>query len=297
MVLKILAVFFISLLIPLDSGAAPELKPLAGLIVDKKTNTLHLVNFADRTFSILKSYHTTLGLVPGDKEKEGDKKTPEGIYFFEEVRRPPNLLKKFGKMALTMNYPNAWDRLMKRTGSGIWVHATDEPERLLKNFDSQGCVVIKDEEIEDLFPKITYRTSPTIVYEDFEKNKELMSPERVAKLEGMVSDWARSWSEKNLEAYISHYHPSFSNDGKNLKQWQAYKGQLNKAYAKIDVKLERLHVFAHPKYDVAIFNQVYESKHASGAVAKRTSGVKILYLAKDGETPKILSEEFRAAAL
>jgi murein L,D-transpeptidase YafK len=291
-----LGLFVTSLPLAWAQAKAPDTR-LNGLIVDKKSNSLLLVSFDQPTYTVLKTYHTTLGTIVGDKEKEGDKKTPEGIYFFEEVRRPPRLLKKFGRMALTMNYPNAWDRLMKHTGSGIWLHSTDEPKRLAKDFDSLGCVVVKDEEIAELYPQVRHRTSPIMVYDDFQKHKDLLKPERLARLETFVRSWAQDWSGKNLESYLDHYHESFTNNGKDLKQWKSYKRQLNQNYASISVQLSHIYIFAHPKYDVAMFNQIYESRLKNGAVAKRTSGVKILYLAKDSETPKILSEEFRDTEL
>lgn len=270
-----------------DSGFLPW------ILVDKKTNALKIMHSTDLKYAVVKTYRTTLGLVPGDKEREGDKKTPEGIYFFEEVLRPPAIAKKYGRMAITMNYPNAWDRFMKRTGSGIWLHATDEPQRMEKDLDSLGCVVVKDEEIEDIAASIRYRVSPIIVYEDFEAQKGLMSEERLASLKSRVEEWARSWAEKDLDRYMSFYHLNFSANGMNWNQWRNYKASLNKRYDQISVDINRLYVFAHPKYDVAIFNQVYTSRFKSGKVAHLSKGVKILYLAREGDTPKILSEEFR----
>lgn len=272
----------------------PSFAAIPGVIVDKKTNSLHLVSYEGRNFRILKTFHTTLGIVAGDKEFEGDKKTPEGIYFFEELRRPPNLEAKFGHMALTMNYPNAWDRYMKRTGSGIWFHATNEPARLARDLDSLGCVVVKNEEIEEIYPQLRYRVSPIAIYEDFTRDKAVLAPERLAAIEGVVEGWAAAWQGKDIEKYIGYYHPDFSSDGENLPAWRAHKANLNHRYAKIRVTVDHVQAFAHPKYDVAIFNQVYEARNAAGAVVKSSHGVKILYLAKskNGE-PRILSEQFR----
>lgn len=274
--------------------SAPALAAIPGVIVDKKTNSLHLVSYDGAAYKILKTYHTTLGLVAGDKEIEGDKKTPEGIYFFEEVRRPPNLEAKFGHLALTMNYPNAWDRYKKRTGSGIWFHATNEPSRLSRDLDSLGCVVVKDEEIAEIFPQLRYRVSPISIYEDFSRDKTVLAPERLAAIEEAVNGWAQAWSDKNLERYLGFYHPDFYSDGENLAAWRVHKGSLNHRYAKIRVTVSKEQAFAHPKYDVAIFNQVYEAFNPNGSVAKRARGVKILYLAKakDGSA-RILSEQYR----
>ena len=273
--------------------AQPAPFSTAGLIVDKKSNSLQLVDFTGVGYTVLKTYHATLGRVSGDKQQEGDKKTPEGVYFFEEIRRAPKLQKKFGRMALTMNYPNCWDRFMKRTGSGVWLHSTDEPDRLTKNFDSLGCVVVDDGELKELYSHIAYRTSPILIFDDFEGQKKVFNPERMRGLEAFVKSWAQDWSEKNLDGYVAHYHRSFTNNGKDIKQWRAYKGQLNHNYAKINVQVEHLIIVAHPKYDVAIFNQVYDAKLKNGTTVKHTSGVKILYMAGENGAPKILSEEFR----
>ena len=275
------------------ASEAGESEFLPWILVDKRTNALKIMHTTGLKYSVVKTFRTTLGLVPGDKEVEGDKKTPEGIYFFEEIRRPPALAKKYGRMAITMNYPNAWDRFMKRTGSGIWLHATDEPQRMEKDLDSLGCVVVGDEEIEDIAGSIRYRVSPIIIFADFEAQKDVMSEERLALLKARIQEWARSWAEKDLGRYISFYHPNFSSNGMNLKQWRRYKDSLNKRYDRIYVDISRLYVFAHPKYEVAIFNQVYESQFKNGKKAHSSKGVKILYLARDGEEPKILSEEFR----
>ncbi|RYZ94960.1 MAG: hypothetical protein EOP11_25645, partial [Proteobacteria bacterium] len=232
----------------LAANPAPLPVSIPGVIVDKKTNSLHLVTYQGSAYKIDKTYHTTLGLVAGDKEIEGDKKTPEGIYFFEEVRRPPNLEAKFGRMALTMNYPNAWDRYMKRTGSGIWFHATNEPSRLTRDLDSLGCVVVKDEELGEIFPQLRYRVSPISIYEDFARDKAVLAPERLAAIEQMVVDWAAAWESKDLDKYIGFYHPDFSSEGENLPAWRAHKGNLNRRYAKIIVTVSRVQAFAHPKY-------------------------------------------------
>lgn len=283
------------LLVPLHAIAAenPSDASLPGVIVDKKTNSLYLVEFTDIGVDVKKTFHTTLGLVPGDKFKEGDKKTPEGIYFFEETKRRPNLEKKFGAMALTMNYPNPWDKFQNRTGSGIWFHATDDPGRLVRNFDSLGCVVVKDEEITEIYPQLRTRVSPIVVFEDFARDKEIRSPQRIAELKHFVNTWANAWGGKDIDAYIGMYHSKFRSDGKNLSQWRAHKSQLNKQYDKIMVAVDHIQIFSHPKYDVAIFNQLYESHLANGATAKRAAGVKILYITRENNEPKILSEQIR----
>jgi murein L,D-transpeptidase YafK len=263
------------------------------LVVDKKTNTMQLIQLTDEGPKVIKTYRATLGLVAGDKEFEGDKKTPEGIYFFEEFRRPPTIEPKFGALALTLNFPNPYDRLIKHTGSGIWLHSTDDPTRLSRAFDSLGCVVISNNEITELAKTINYKTTPIAIYDDYEKSAPFQSAEHLASLKAFVNNWAKAWSSKDIEAYIADYHPDFSNDGKSLKQWRDHKSQLNRAYDRIEVGISHLTVLSHPKYDIAIFQQNYASKLKNGKIAKSTNGIKFLYLVKDKSGPKILAEEFR----
>jgi murein L,D-transpeptidase YafK len=127
-------------------AADPKFIPTA-ILVDKATNTLRLVHYVDGAYETIKTFHATVGQVKGDKENEGDLKTPEGIYTFKSLQTPPSLAAKFGDMAYSLDFPNTYDKLAGRTGSGIMLHATNEPDRLKKDYDSQGCVVVNNDEI------------------------------------------------------------------------------------------------------------------------------------------------------
>src|SRR5690606_30661250 len=98
------------------------------ILVDKATNSLELANLQDGEYVTLQKIHATLGKVRGDKEQEGDLKTPEGIYTFTQILKPPALPAKYGIMAFVVNYPNNYDRIAGRTGFGIMLHATNTPD-------------------------------------------------------------------------------------------------------------------------------------------------------------------------
>ncbi|MBI3535291.1 MAG: hypothetical protein HY072_07380, partial [Deltaproteobacteria bacterium] len=63
------------------------------------------MEYREDKFQVIKTFHTTLGKVQGDKKAEGDLKTPEGIYTFKSKLYPPQLKPKFGAIAFYMNYP------------------------------------------------------------------------------------------------------------------------------------------------------------------------------------------------
>ena len=278
------------LLLGAEFSLAMPVHPSTVVLVDKKTNQLLLGEYNNGDYKIVKTYHATLGQVKGDKEDENDLKTPEGIYTFTTILRPPKLQAKFGVMSLAMNFPNAFDSLAGRTGNGIMLHATNEPERLKKNYDSQGCVVVKNEEIVEIQPKIRLGLTPILIFSDL--TPEFLHPGTDSALKKFFDGWIHGWETKNINEYISHYHSDFSANGKHRDAWKAYKGNLNSRYATIEVHPEDVHFYRHPKYSMVTFTQNYRSKLKNGGWGHRSRGTKILYVAEEAGEPKIIAETF-----
>ncbi len=278
-----------------SSGAwAAEPAPLHLILVDKKTNTLNVARYQGEGYEILKTYRTTVGQVQGDKEEEGDLKTPEGIYFFTSKLLPPSIKAKFGVMAFYMNYPNGWDKIAGRTGDDIMLHATNEPERLTKDFDSEGCVVVKNEELREIEPYIRLNITPILVFSDLKP--ELMQPGKDTKLKELFAKWTGAWEGKRLDEYVGSYHSKFMAQGMDRSAWRAYKGGLNSRYETIEIGPENVRYFSHPKYSLIMFVQNYRSKLKGGkAMGHVSRGTKILIVAEDAGAPKIIEERFTQA--
>ncbi len=263
------------------------------ILVDKKTNNLYVVDYVDGAYKIIKTYHATLGQVKGDKEDEGDLKTPEGIYTFNAKKLPPSLAKKYGAMAFHIAYPNTYDAMAGRTGSDIMLHATDTPDRLQKNYDSLGCVVVNNNEITEIAPHIRLGLTPILIFSDLEtQNPEYMKPGQDEKLKAFFQSWIKDWESKSIDAYISHYHTDFSAQGMNKDKWRAYKANLNSRYSSISIGPEDVLYYRHPKYSMITFTQNYRSKLKGGGWGHRSRGTKILYIAEEAGTPKIVAETY-----
>jgi murein L,D-transpeptidase YafK len=260
------------------------------ILVDKKTNTLILSEYDNGEFKVIKKYHATLGQVVGDKEDEGDMKTPEGIYTFKSRRTPPSLQAKFGAMAFELNFPNTFDDLAGHKGSNVMLHATNEPDRLNKNYDSLGCVVVRNDEIQEIFPYVHLGLTPILIFPEL--TDAYMKPGQDEALKGFFQTWVKAWETKDLETYISQYHSDFSAQGKSRDQWKAYKAQLNRQYASIHVGPEDVLYYRHPKYSMITFTQNYQSKLKNGGWGHRSRGTKILYIAEEGGKPKIIAETY-----
>lgn len=265
------------------------------ILVDKKTNQLHLASYeADDSFKILKTYHATTGKVKGDKDQEGDLKTPEGVYQFNSKILPPKLAAKFGNMAFYMNFPNAYDEIAGATGSAIMLHATNEPDRLKSDFDSEGCVVVRNEDIQELQHSIRLGLTPILVFEEL--TPEYKDGRRNEKLHQFFDQWIQDWESRDVEKYMRHYHTDFASPirGKMFDrgEWKAYKGVLTQKYSKIQVNSSDPFFFRHPKYTMVMFTQDYISTLKNGGPGLVSRGTKILYIAEENGEPKIISENF-----
>lgn len=267
-----------------------EVKPTTAILVDKKTNQLHVAKYADGAYQFIKSYHATLGQVRGDKFSEGDLKTPEGIYTFKSKQTPPSLKPKFGKMAFSLNFPNSFDQIAGYTGSNIMLHATNEPERLKKNYDSEGCVVVNNDEISEISQSIHIGLTPILVFSEL--TDQYLKPGQDSELKAFFEKWIQSWESKKIDPYIDHYHSDFSANGMNRDQWKIFKNSLNERYLNIQIGPEDVHYYRHPKYSTITFTQNYRSTLKGGGWGHRSRGTKILYIAEEAGKPKIISETY-----
>lgn len=114
--------------------------------------------------AVLKSYEIDLGFAPtGDKQIEGDGKTPEGAYVID--RRNPN--SEF-HLSIGINYPNRRDiaeaRAMgKNPGGDIFIHGQGNPISRLGNDWTWGCIAVTNSEIEEIYAMVRDGT-PIAIY-------------------------------------------------------------------------------------------------------------------------------------
>ncbi len=172
------------------------------IIVEKSTQRLLVY---DHNYNLIETFRVTTGKKRGDKQREGDLKTPEGVYFFIDIIDGSNLPSRYGVMAIVTDYPNPFDRLKKKTGSGIWLHATDEPERIKRAFDSRGCVVVTNNDIVRLSQWIELMETPMIIVEkvDYIREKGLSSLRE--EVFGFLERWRSAMEEGKKGVFLSLY--------------------------------------------------------------------------------------------
>lgn len=104
---------------------------------------------------VLKSYKVGLGFQPvGDKEYEGDGRTPEGLYYID--RRNPN---STYHLSIGISYPNPDDVQVARAlgrspGGDIFIHGQAGQNRGRSADWTAGCIAVPDEDIEDIYAMV-----------------------------------------------------------------------------------------------------------------------------------------------
>lgn len=95
----------------------------------------------------------------GNKEFDGDRRTPEGIYHLDvKFERPDKFYKSF-----MISYPDSLDRIRAvkkglKPGGGVLIHGTS-PERVKSKDWTNGCIALKNYEMDSLFNHVVSGTA------------------------------------------------------------------------------------------------------------------------------------------
>lgn len=166
--------------------------------------------------------YMSIGAAGAGKMRAGDERTPLGIYLVTERMDTSRLHEKYGPMAFPLDYPNAWDRLMQRSGDGIWVHGVDRRGGLRPPLDTDGCLALPNESLAALEDFLQPNVTPVIIAEVL----ELASPAELAALRGelqaAVQAWATSLQRGDMHAFLALYDDGFRHWGMELEAWQAF---------------------------------------------------------------------------
>lgn len=136
-----------------ENDGLPPTELVDRILVVKSERKLYLLN-AGR---VVRTFDVSLGLVPqGPKRREGDFRTPEGVYYVEAKNARSDYF-----LALKISYPNADDRAHARTqgidpGGQIMIHGLPNvprypPSRYRGSDWTDGCIAVSNSDMVDLW--------------------------------------------------------------------------------------------------------------------------------------------------
>jgi murein L,D-transpeptidase YafK len=266
------------------------------ILVEKETHQLHIFE-NDQTYpKLIKTYNIATGKMKGDKADNGDHKTPEGIYTLQEFfskdelkRRHGDYAKIYGAGAFPMDYPNFMDQRARKTGGGIWLHSTDDDNRISKGLDSKGCVVVQNADLKDIGQYIELQHTPIIVVQDIAYLSRKTWERNRKDIHEAVQKWSTAWQTKDFDTYISAYDQDRFHD-KSKGNYNAYKNYKKAVFSRPDkptINFDFISIMANDQYAVVHLQQDYHSNVIND------TGKKTLYLMKNSNYDwKIVGELF-----
>ena len=256
--------------------------PEFAVLVDKSRQKVFVYKRAD-LYNPYRVYDCSTGENDGRKQKTNDRKTPEGIYYFIKSVDDRYLAPIYGTKALPLDYPNVIDKKDGRGGYGIWFHGTNKD---LVPKDTNGCIALKNSDIEELANIVSLFDTPVIIGQKIELFHEGDNEDQKRNITDIVESWRSSWGEKDIDKYMSFYSKKFKSGWKDWGKWKTYKKELAKKYSTIEVEVRDLNLFSHDGVILASFEQRYRTPGFDSL------GTKKLYLTQNSTEWKIIAETF-----
>jgi murein L,D-transpeptidase YafK len=200
------------------------------LFCNKLDKSLKVLKYKDGKINTIKTFTNLIVGKLGDKQKEGDLRTPIGNYKLINRLIPGNTF--YGPLAFVTSYPNLYDKVHKKDGYGIWIHG--KPLDGERGDLSKGCIVLDNNEILYLDKLINYKNSIL----EITQNPIFAKKEDIAKILATIYKWRDAWRNNDLNRYISFYDKNFKrSNGMNLEKFKEYKKRVFRSKRKQKVQI------------------------------------------------------------
>lgn len=258
------------------------------LVVDASRSRLYVYENRGGELKFVTDYYVSQGKLGVNKVKAGDQKTPVGVYYITSRLPGERLPDFYGSGALPINYPNEWDKVNGRSGSGIWLHGTPSDSYSRPPLSSDGCVVLTNPDLYRLSHAVEIGKTPVVISETVEfVNRTKWQHERnlAARL---VDNWRRDVESLVPARMLANYSRHFKSDrGEDLKTWFAKHQQSLTGVRELSISLKDTTFFLYPGRDdmiVGTFTQETTVGKARSTLRKRQ------YWAKESGQWKIVYE-------
>ncbi len=257
------------------------------IVVDTQKARLYLYQNENGRPRFVADYYISHGKLGADKTREGDKRTPTGVYHVTSSISPKKVGDFYGTGAFPINYPNEWDKRQGRNGHGIWLHGTPSDTFSRPPKASDGCVVLSNTDLDALAKNLQIGLTPVIISNSIEwLSFDDWQNERSA-LNKKIEEWRSDWESRDINRYLKHYSAKFRTSDQNLEKYAQQKRQVNAGKEWIKVKLNNTSMFRDPGKEelvVVTFEQDYQSNNLSNQMKKRQ------YWIREDGTWKIIFE-------
>lgn len=242
------------------------------LMVDSRRSRLYVFANEGGRPRYVADYYVTLGKNGIDKMREGDQKTPLGVYHVTANLPRSKLSDFYGAGAFPISYPNEWDRQRGRNGHGIWLHGVPSDVYSRAPRASDGCLVLANADLQSLAPMLQVGLTPVIIAEEIEWSDARSVEAERDSLAASLEQWRADWQSRDTERYLAHYSRHFSSGKQDYAAWAAHKRGVNAGKRWIEVGVANVAMFRYPRegdFVVVTFEQAYRSDSLKNTMRKR----------------------------
>ncbi|MET3116267.1 murein L,D-transpeptidase YafK [Undibacterium sp. GrIS 1.8] len=248
------------------------------LLVDAKKSRLYLYENEHGQLKFLTDFYVSQGKFGINKSKEGDQKTPIGVYYITSHLSGSKLPDFYGPGALPINYPNEWDKINGRSGSGIWLHGVPSENFSRPPMASDGCVVLTNPDFLKIAAMIDIGKTPVIISEQLEFLTAAKWNVEKQSASKMLEDWRADLESQNPNRLLNNYSRNFKTmQGDNLNVWFPKQQQAIEGLQHLSIKLKEVTQFRYPGKDeliVSTFTQETIAGKSKSSVRKRQYWIK-----------------------
>lgn len=257
------------------------------IVIDAERSRVYVYAMAGAAPRLVRDFYSSIGKLGIGKERDSDKKTPIGVYHVTSWIPGKKLPDLYGSGAFPIDYPNARDRLLGRTGYGIWIHGVPSDTYARAPRASDGCVALANPDLEALVAYVRPGATPVVIAGQVEwVAPEALRADRDSFLAALDA-WRLDWESNDVDRYLAHYAKEFRASNSDLEGWKAHKRRVSAGKSWIKVRLDNLSVFRDPGANDLVsvtFDQDYRSSNLSQRTRKRQ------YWAREGARWKIVYE-------
>jgi len=242
------------------------------VVVDTSKSRLYLFENNAGEPRHVADYYITVGKAGAEKLREGDQKTPLGVYFVTANLAVEKLSDFYGVGAFPLSYPNEWDKRQGKNGHGIWLHGVPRDTYSRAPKASNGCVVLANPDMAALGKTLQAGLTPVVISERVEWVSVEEWRSQRERFKGEVDAWRRDWESLDNERYLKHYSPAFSANGQDFTTFSTQKRQVHAGKSALRVKLSDISIFQYPGKEnlmVVTFTQDYHSNNLVNVMRKR----------------------------
>jgi murein L,D-transpeptidase YafK len=232
------------------------------IITQKGTKEIALYKVDKEKYDLILKDSVIVGEKDGDKQLEGDLKTPEGVY--DLTSKLTKLDQFYGPLALVTSYPNTFDKTLNKKGHGIWIHGMPFDES--REDFTKGCIALANLKLTQLDKSIEYDKSILLISDE---NLKKASKEDISIILASIFRWKDAWKKSNIEEYLKFYSQSFKrHDGMSIEKFKQYKKRIFSRKEDKTIKFSNINISPYPNslnklmYKI-VMDEDYKTKYYS----------------------------------